>query len=427
MNLRDAYKLFHDAAPLFTTMRIRGIPVDRERLEALDKKVKSDLAEIKKAHTAPCVREYRRRYGKAWDSGSHQDLKRMFYGVLKLKPLKLTKEGKDKKNPLHCSSDSESLKHLLKQVADGPEHVLIESCTTRSGLVKLQGYVEGWTRLVDRNWVLHPHFHLHTVLSYRSSSSDPNFQNIPVRNPKMAVLRRCLVPRNDWLGEMDFSGNEVRGYAVSTGDKTLIQHMIDKVDFHRKYAAYLYYGDTMEDVTSDERYDGKSGFVFPEFYGSYWKSIAHKHPQWPEKRVKKAEDMLWKDMPRVRQWQQDSEEFYLEHGYLDYLTGFRVHYGKEGPLTYNEICNLPNQGWAFHRMLAVLMKVEAEMRRRKMVTWIVGQIHDSIVYDIVDDEVDDVIELSEELAAESVWDFDKVVPWEAEFKIGRNMLDMVKV
>jgi len=343
-----------------------------------------------------------------------------------LSALKTTKGGTDKGNPEHCSTDAESMTYLIGQTADGSEEqLLLTALKDKSHLDKLAGYIKNVRELTDSG-AIHPSFLLHTVSSYRSSSADPNFQNFPIRVPRMAKLRTAFVPRNDWLMEFDFSGAEVRGYAVNTLDKTLISHVANNVDYHRHYAALLY-EKPKKDVTKEERYKGKNGFVFPEFYGDVADSIARNNPQWRRERVREVERIFWADLPDVKRWQDRTWESYKKSGLVKYLTGFVVRLGKEGMLSYNQICNLSNQGFAFHRLLACLLKLEDAIQEAKLKSWIIGQIHDSMVIDCVDGEVDKVIALAEPIIKTPVWGFDDVVPWEADIKIGKNLLEMKKI
>lgn len=423
-DLRRACSLFHESLPVMARCKVRGIKLDLSVLDRLERKVKAEQQREQKAMNAACLKRFRQRYGRRWKPGSNRDKQLLFYGLLGLKPTRLTNKGIDWTNPLHCSTDEESLLNLLEQVEpDGPEAALIRLCLRGSELTKLGGEIANLRRMADDNGYVHPSFHLHVAESYRSSSSDPNFQNIPVRDPEMAEVRKAFVPRLDWLMELDFSGNEVRAIACASRDERLIYNIAHDVDYHRHYAALLF-AKPEEEITKQERYLGKNQFVFPQFYGSYWKSIANKNPQWPIERVRKVEEKFWRDLPGVREWQERKQEEYRRLGYVRLMTGFRVHWGKHGPLTRNQICNIPIQGPAFHRLLAVMIKVEAEMNRRGLRSMVIGQIHDSIVSDIADDELEEVIELQRTIATQPIWDWDKAVPWEVEVKVGPNLLEM---
>jgi len=424
--LRDAYSLFHEAIPVFVRMKIRGIKLDEERLRGIADDTRGRLKALAEAERAPCLKAYKQKYGKKWDSGSGQAKQRLFFDILGLKPLKLTSKGTDPDNPLHCSTDAESMEYLKTQVHEASlERCLINMCLEGSHLVKLNGYIQNFRDMADDGY-LHPSFLLHRVSSYRSSSADPNFQNVPVRAPSLAKLRTSLVPRFDWLMEIDFSGAEVRMIATYSKDENLVSNIKNNVDYHRHYAALLY-DKKEEDITKKERYSGKNCFVFPEFYGDYYVQIAASVPEWEESRVEKVERLFWNDHSGVRRWQEESDEFYKRHGYFDYLDGFRIRFSKAGGLKRKNVINLPIQGTAFHRLLKVLLATEKEMLKRRMSSLLIGQIHDSIVFDVIEEEIPELVEITSEIIKRPQWEWDNVVPWGAEFKIGKNLLEMEEI
>jgi len=425
--LERAYDLFHEAIPLFVDMKERGIQVDEDILFKLDEQTKALRARAKKIHSSPWLKKYKKRYGKDWDKGSPQAKQRLFYGIMGLEPTKLTAGGESFDVPEDCSTDAESMKNLLAQVdADSEEAVLIQMCLDNSSLTKLGGYIKNIKQLSRHDGFLHPSFCLHNVSSYRSSSNSPNFQNFPIRKPQLAVLRTCLVPRYDHLVEVDFKGNEVCGIGAASLDENLIIDIRDKVDFHRHFAARLY-GIEEEEVTKEERYYGKNEFVFPEFYGSYYGSIAKHRPEWEEKRVQLVEKELWDRYGDVKIWQEDNQEFYERHGYVQYLTGFKCRFSRIGLMSFNNVCNSPIQGIAFHRLLKVLIELDKAMKKEKFESLLIGQIHDSIVADVIEDELDDFMDLAEEIAGTPQWDWDAVIPWTVEIKIGPNLLELSEV
>lgn len=429
-DLTRAYSLFHDAIPVLSSATLRGIKVDMGRLDALEAEVKADLDVLAKAPAeAESVRLFRGRYGTEWDPKNPNDKRRLFFGILGLRPLRATtsQEGNDgwQEDPDACAADSDSLESCLEQVPEGSEEErLLRLCLSAAKLEKLHGtYLKGLRKEIRDDGLLHPSFHLHKVQTYRSSSSDPNFQNFPKRDKDMSRARRVMVPHHDVFLEADYSGAEVRTLACRTLDAGLVRNVRNNVDFHRKYAAFLYEKDEGE-ITKGERFNGKSGLIFPEFYGSRWRSIARKNPQWRPERVEQAENKLWAEMPDVKRYQDESARQYERLGYMDLLTGFRVRFGDAGMLSSYQLCNWPMQGPAFHRLLRAMIDVEAEMRRRGMRSFIVGQIHDSLVTDCVREELADVVALQRDIMTRPVWWWCEAVPWEAEFSVGENLIDM---
>lgn len=423
-DLERAYRLFHEAIPVFARMKLRGIKVDKKVLDDLSSEVDKELSELDIPQDADCMKEFRKKYDKKWKFSSNQAQKRMFYGILGMTPLKLTEKGKDLDNPEHCSTDDESLRYLITQVRKGSiGHRMIKACTEQAGLVKLNGYIKGYRKLVDDDCVLHPSYLLHVATSYRSSSKGPNFQNIPIRKPRLARLRKCLVPRNDWLMEIDFSGAEIRAYAAITGDPVLTKHIKEGRDYHRHYAAMLY-EKPEDEITNEERYKAKNGMIFPLLYGSGYRQIAEINPQWTEARVKKVEGIIKSDLEVLWKWKKKTDNFYHKHGYVQYPTGFRARIGKQGFLDSKQTANMPNQGSAFHRLLRVLLDIEKEIQERGLRSCIIGQIHDSIIADVFNDEIDELLDLADVMVTSPCWDWDAVIPWDAQYKLGRNLLEL---
>src|SRR5690606_20675796 len=102
-----------------------------------------------------------------------------------------------------------------------------------------------------------------------NSSDSPNFQNLPIRNPKMAkIIRSAFIPRSDRhvLVEIDYSGIEVRVAACYHKDPVMIEYINDPTkDMHRDMAAQCYLAPP-EQVSKQMRYCGKNMYVFPQFY-----------------------------------------------------------------------------------------------------------------------------------------------------------------
>ena len=166
------------------------------------------------------------------------------------------------------------------------------------------------------------------------------------------------------------------------------------------------------------RYCGKNMFVFPQFYGDFyinnaramWEAIdamghevdgvplkqylkrknilrlgACDAKQQPangtfEKHIKKVEMDFWQKRFKVyNQWKRKWWDKYLENGGFPTLTGFRI----DGVMGRNDVINYPVQGSAFHCLLWSLIQLNRWLRKNKMRSKIVGQIHDSIVADAV--------------------------------------------
>lgn len=289
---------------------------------------------------------------------------------------------------------------------------------------------------------MHPFFNLHMVPTYRSSSTDPNFQNMPIRDPWAAkLIRSAFIARpGHRLVEADYGGIEVRVAACYHQDPRMIKYLKTGYDMHREMAAECYLTPKAQ-VSKMMRYSAKNRFVFPEFYGSYyaqvapdlWKSITEfglklengtplrRHMKRKgilrfsdfEDHIRKVEDDFWGVKFKVySEWKEEWVAQYRKRGYFDTLTGFRC----QGWMKKNEVINYPIQGSAFHCLLWSFIHLDKMMRRRKMKSVLIGQIHDSILADVLEEEMEEFVELLKEIAVKritEVWDW-IILPLEIE-------------
>jgi DNA polymerase-1 len=299
---------------------------------------------------------------------------------------------------------------------------------------------------------LHPSFNLHLVSTFRGSCSDPNFQNIPIRDKLIGkLIRSCFIPRKGHvLDERDYSALEFRICACWWNDKNMVKYASDpSKDIHRDMAAECYLL-PKDHIPKNCRFYAKSFFVFPTLYGSYyvntarnlWGAIATFNLQtedgvglydWLqdqginnekdfENHIKKVEQRFNEKFP---EWSKKKEMWlarYSKKGFIDLMTGFRVTVGKGGLLSRNNLYNTPIQGPAFHILLWSLIQLVKRMKKMKMRSVLVGQIHDSIMGDIHRDEWDEYSEMSKDLMTVKVREhFDWIVtPLEIEAKISEN-------
>lgn len=290
-----------------------------------------------------------------------------------------------------------------------------------------------------------------------NSSSQPNFQNLPVRNKEIGgYIRKCFIPRKGRrIVEIDYSGIEVRIAAAYHHDPVMISYIKDKSkDMHRDMAAQCYILDP-DEVSKESRYCAKNQFVFPQFYGSYyqqccvhlWESIERmdlktasgesvkKHlkrkgikelgacdpKQKPikgtfEYHIQKVEEDFWgRRFSVYGQWKEDWYAKYRKEGGISMLTGFRI----EGLFKKNEVLNYGIQGAAFHCLLSSLIKMQKYLNKNKMKSMIVGQIHDSMVGDVVEEELQDYLGKAHEIMTEQIpaqWSWINV-PLEVEAEV----------
>lgn len=430
---KDALNLLMQGSMVLARMEHHGIAIDEAYLEKTISEVSQQITQMTgELKQDEFWRVWRKRWGEKANIGSDHQLTTVLFDVLKL-PYP---EGEEWRTHTGRYRADEEMIGRLK----------LPFCKSWRRLKKLQRlrgtYLHGIRREV-LNGRVHASAHLHTVETYRSSYSDPNLQNAYNRDPEMKdLLRRCYVPSEGCvLVEVDFSTIEVRVGCARHKDPTMMEYMRDaSKDMHRDTAAELYslpvkflieHKDWAKKHVRDW---SKNRFVFPQFYGSVWFQCAPdlweqvaagalmpdgettvkahlksqgikklgrcKAGEEPEpgsfgERVREVEKSFWDvRFPVYTAWKKKTYENYLECGYIDTLTGFRL----AGHYRRNEVLNSDIQGSSFHCLLWSMIEiVNSELRRRRMKARLVAEIHDSMLIDAPIRELQDILHIAKEV------------------------------
>lgn len=419
---RDAYKLMHDGALALAEVEANGIRVD---VEYLDKTI-SKIGEYIKGQEAklrddPIYETWRKTYGSKANLGSREQLSRVLFEILKY-PSQGKTVGGDRE-----SAGKDALELLEIPFAD--RYIKVEKFKKL-----LSKDLLGIKREVTAKGLVHASMNTHLTVTYRSQCDSPNLKNIPIRDEEVAkIIRRAFIPRpGNSLLEVDMSGAEVRVGCCYHQDPRMIRDVL-KGDMHRDMAAKIFFLPKSE-VPKMARQIVKGDFVFAEFYGGYyiqaaqriWKQIKRTKletndgipmgihlersgirrglgdcsPDAPpvegtfESHLAKIEKEFWEvRYPVYNKWRKDWYAQYLERGYIDMLTGFRV----SGVYRRNDIINYPVQGASFHTVLWSLIQLQRWLRKNQMKSKIINEIYDSILLDCPQDELLDVANKAAEI------------------------------
>lgn len=451
-NSKDAYKLLHEGALAFARAERVGLHVDVDycirKKEFLTKKIKyiqDKLDETK------FIKHWKHCFGSKFNMGSNPQLSKFLYTIKKIKPVRFTatyfESGGEKGGG---ATDDRALLDL-----NIPE---LNSIIEIRKLKKIRDtYLEAFIREQVGGY-MHPFFNLHLVRTYRSSSDHPNFQNIPKRDEEaMRICRRAIIPRPGFqLVEIDYSGIEVRISACCHKDHTMIDYINDpKSDMHLDMAKQIFMLDRLKKGSPGYvlRNAAKNGWVFPQFYGDYYKNCANylacewgKLPQsrWHEgqgikisddlflsdhlinngiksfeafvNHLEKIEDHFWGTrFGEYKKWKDKIWEWYQEHGYIDMFTGFRC----SGVMSKNDVTNYPVQGPAFHCLLKSFIDVDRIAQKEGWKSQLIGQIHDAMVVDTHPSELKHVVETVREISCKQVpneWEW-IIVPLDVDTEV----------
>ena len=447
--IRDAYKLFHAGSAALARVEEAGIRIDvpylKKAIDRVGKRV-DNLTERMKADK--CWTKWQRmqhRKGKKPNMSSRPQLGQLLEDLGHKLPR--TDKGRIKTDDVALAAIDLPFVQRFRRV----ERLKKANSTYLNNM--LQEVVDGF---------LHCFFNLHTVSTYRSSASQINVQNIPVRNPMVQeIIRRSIIPRKGCcLLEVDYGALEFAVAACFWRDKNMIRYASDpNKDVHRDMAMNVFLL-SQKEWNKNSRYVAKNQFVFPTLYGSYyinecvkiWDAMqklelfAGKEPpgvpmlkhlakkgitergacdfrQSPaagtfEKHMQKVEQDFNAMFPTFQEQKVIRWEKYQQRGWFKMMTGFIC----RGHFSRNDLMNYGVQGPAFHLLLWSLIEIQKELRRRKMKSLIIAEIHDSMLFDARLDEVDELIELVCEVMTERVrkhWDW-VVVPLKIEIERADN-------
>ncbi len=440
----DAYYLLHEGIQAFARAEAQGMRIDLEYCLHKKNHLTRKIEWLRKKLMQTKFYKHWAHVMKNPNIDSNFQLAKFLYDIKKIKPPKLTSSGRG-------ATDEEALSEL-----DIPEVKLILEMRK---LKKIRDtYLDAFIREQTDGFV-HPFFNLHTVRTYRSSSDHPNFQNIPKRDKEaMRICRKAILPRKGHqLLEVDYSGVEVRVSQCYHKDRNMQKYIEDpSTDMHGDMAAQIFLINDFNRSIPEHKYlrnAAKNGFVFPQFYGDYYKNCAENlackwghlpKGKWKtgqgvpmpnnsylsdhlishgiksymefEEHIKRVEADFWGwRFKEYNLWKEKSWEAYQRKGYIDLLTGFRV----SGVMRRNEALNFPIQGSAFHCLLWSFIELDKRMRKEKWDTRLVGQIHDAILFDVHPKELDYVVPIIEKVMTQEIrkaWDW-IIVPLEVEMDI----------
>lgn len=424
---KEAMRLIHEGADAFADMEATGIRVDKDYLDRTDKEIAARMADLTaKLKADEVYRIWEKEFGGKTKLGNREQLAHVLFEKMDFVPKEYTEGGKDGKQ--RAKMDKTALDIIGLPFTEN--FLKLESMKKVSGT-----YLKGIRKEMvfdGRHWIVHPMYNLHTAVTYRSSCDKPNFTNIPIRNPdQAAIIRQCYIGRRH-LVEVDFSGVEVKVAGCYNKDPNLLKYIKDKsTDMHRDMAMKIFMlaEDKVEKKTT--RDVSKNMAVFPWFYGSVyfkialdiWEAMHRRKFVYPgtdiplvkyladhgikrrgecnpkkdpvpgtfEYHVKQIEREFWdRRFPVYKQWKQDWFRAYQRNGGFSMFTGFRV----EGIYSRNDVTNYPIQGSAFHCLLWCIVYMNKWLRRMKMKSRIVGEIHDSLIADVPPNELQDFLHMA---------------------------------
>jgi len=387
-------------------MEKRGIKVDKEILEEFLKEISGKRVSLKK--------EIYEEVGEEFNINSSRQLSEILFGKMNLPPLKKIKTG--------YSTDEEVLQILSLL------NPFVQKILEHRRLSKLEStYLKPLIRLIDINTGrIHTSFNQVATATGRLSSSNPNLQNIPIRDKLGQKLRFAFIAEDNYLLlSADYSQIELRILAHLSKDTNLKDAFARGEDIHARTAAEIFNVLPLE-VTPEMRRRAKV-FNFGIIYGMSPYGLSRDLGI----TEKEAEDYIQKYFeryPQVKEYiQKTLEEAHRKRyvttllGRKRALPGISSSNKRKRALAERIAINTPIQGGAADLIKLAMINIDKELEEKGIGGYIVLQIHDELILEVPEKEIDIIRKLVKEKMEGAI---KLSIPLIAETKVGKNWGEM---
>ena len=383
-------------------MELTGIKVNCEYLEKVQVELKEKMED--KEH------EIYKLAGSEFNIMSPMQLAKVLFEDLQIPYPKKVKDGK------YSTS-----KDILDKLVD--VHPIINLILEYRTLAKLYtNYAVGLLEEVRNDGRIHTIYTQALTRTGRLSSISPNLQNIPARGEYSSLIRSAFIPDSDSvLLSSDYSQVELRVFAHMSNTENLINAFVEDKDIHTKTASDIYHV-SMDEVTKDMRRTAKA-VNFGIVYGISSFGLADDLGI-DFKEAKSFIDNYLTTYPGIVKFMEDTKAGAYRDGYVKTLMGrkrvieelqnknFMIRSSGE-----RMALNTPIQGTAADILKKAMVDIYAEFNKRNLKSKMLLQVHDELVFNVVNDELEEVKELVRDLMENA---YKLSVPLKVEIEYGAD-------
>jgi len=351
-----------------------GVLIDSAVLATQSKQITERLVQLE--HDAYALA------GQPFNLGSPKQVGEVLFGRLGLPVKKKTASGTP-------STDEEVLQELA---ADYPLPALL---LEHRGLAKLKGtYTDKLPLMVNpQTGRVHTHYAQAVAVTGRLASNDPNLQNIPIRTAEGRRVREAFIaPAGHVILSADYSQIELRIMACISGDEGLLRAFAEGIDVHRATAGEVFNVPVAEVSAEQRRYAKTINFGLIYGMGAFGLAQSLGIEQ------RAARDYIERYFARfagVKGYMDDTKALAARQGFVETLFGRRIYLpeimGGNGPRrsgAERQAINAPVQGTAADLIKLAMTAVQALLDREARASRIIMQVHDELVLEVPDAEVD---------------------------------------
>ena len=373
--------------PVISRIERNGVNIDPAVLHKHSEELTLRLAELEqKAHEIA---------GEAFNLSSTKQLQTILFEKQGIKPLKKTPGG--------APSTSEE---VLEELA--LDYPLPKVILQYRGLAKLKStYTDKLPLMINpKTGRVHTSYHQAVTATGRLSSTDPNLQNIPVRNEEGRRIRQAFIAPKDYvIVSADYSQIELRIMAHLSRDKGLLKAFSEGQDIHRATAAEVF-GLPLDSVSNEQRRSAKA-INFGLIYGMSAFGLS-RQLNIPRKESQKYMDLYFERYPGVLEYMERTRAQAKENGYVQTLDGRRLYLpdikasnAARRAGAERAAINAPMQGTAADIIKRAMIAVDAWLQQEKPRVRMIMQVHDELVFEVHKDDIEAVTKKIHELMESS--------------------------
>jgi DNA polymerase-1 len=393
--------------PVLVAMESRGILLDTKLLREMSLEQGQELLRLEK-EIYSCV-------GHQFNINSPQQLGRVLFEELRLPQSRRTKTG---------YSTEASVMEALRGT-----HPIIELILKYRQLSKLKStYVDALPALINhKTGRVHTNFNQTGTVTGRLSSTEPNLQNIPIRGETGSRIRKAIIaPTGSYLLSADYSQIDLRVLAHLSQDPGLIAAFAQDEDIHATTASKLF-GIPVDEVTSEMRRNAKT-VNFGVVYGMSDYGL-EQATSLNREEASQFIALYFEKYPGVKKYLEATKEQARKLGYVQTVLGRRRYLPEINSsnrlvreAAERMAINAPVQGSSADVIKVAMINLHREMGKKSLKSKMLLQIHDELLFEVPEEEVEEMKALVGELMPRAV---ELCVPVKIDIKLGRNWGKMV--
>ena len=360
--------------PVLARMEAIGVLFDIDKLQSTKDFVENKIKDLtQKIYSIA---------GEEFNLNSPKQLSQILFTKLALSPKGVKKTGSGQ-----ISTSADALESMRA------EFEIVDLILQYREVAKLKStYIDSLPLMMDKKGRIHTSYQQNIAATGRLSSVDPNLQNIPARSELGRQIKQCFVAPKNWtLLACDYSQIELRLAAHLAQDKAMLEIFSQGQDFHTATAQRVY-GVNSEDITKEMRTFAKT-INFGILYGMGVVSLARNlkisrtEAQEFLARYREAYPELHEYMESLKQFARQHGYAQTEYGRIRDLSNIDIRNPRNQALLERIAVNMPIQGLQADIIKLAMIQIDEYLREKQDIHMIL-QVHDELVFEVEQDEVD---------------------------------------